>query len=207
MLVAMIAGAPVPLTVIQLLWLNLVTDSFPALALGVEKGEPDIMQEPPRDPNEGIIDGEMKYNIIVQSIAIGIATLAAFFIGLRLFGYDSSLAENASATLLSANEHALNGARTMAFVTLVLAELLRAFSARSSSQTILEIGVFTNMTLVKSFLIASALMLIVIYVPFLEPVFDTVFMGLKHWIIIIPLAFIPFIAGELHKISKRKKAL
>lgn len=207
MLVAMIAGAPVPLTVIQLLWLNLVTDSFPALALGVEKGEPDIMQEPPRSPNEGIIDGEMKYNIIVQSIAIGIATLAAFFIGLRLFGYNSGLAENASAALLSANEHALNGARTMAFVTLVLAELLRAFSARSSNQTIFELGLFTNMTLVKSFIIAAGLMLVVIYVPFLEPVFDTVFMGLKHWAIIIPLAFIPFVAGELHKVTKRSKAL
>ena len=198
MLVAMIAGWPVPLTVIQLLWLNLVTDSFPALALGVEKGEPNIMEEPPRDPNEGIIDKEMKYNIIVQSIAIGVATLSAFVIGLRLFGYDSSLTDQA-------NELALNGARTMGFVTLVLAELLRSFSARSQNYTVFELGIFSNKTLVKSFLIAFALILIVIYVPFLEPIFDTAFMGLKHWAIIVPLAFIPFVAGELHKLNMRRK--
>ena len=198
MLVAMIAGWPVPLTVIQLLWLNLVTDSFPALALGVEKGEPNIMQEPPRDPNEGIIDKEMRYNIVVQSIAIGISTLIAFYIGLRFFGYDRSLAD-------AANEYALNGARTMAFTTLVFSELLRSFSARSEKYTVWELGVFSNKTLIKSVLIAAAMMLVVIYIPFLEPIFDTAFMGLKHWAIMIPLAFIPFVAGELHKLNLRRK--
>lgn len=197
MLVAMIAGFPVPLTVVQLLYLNLVTDSFPALALGLEKGEPDIMEEKPRDPNEGIIDSEMKYNIIVQSIAIAISTLVAFYVGLKMFGYDVAVGD--------AKEIALNGARTMAFTTLVFAELLRSFSARSSHLTIAKLGVFSNPSIVKSFIIATLMMLVVIYVPFLEPLFDTAAMLVNHWIIIIPLAFLPFIAGELHKVLKYSK--
>lgn len=195
MLIAMIAGAPVPLTVVQLLWLNLVTDSFPALALGVEKAEPNIMEEAPRDPNEGIIDEEMKYNIIVQSIAIGVTTLAAFFIGLKMFGYNSAISD-------IGQEHAINGARTMAFVTLVFAELLRSFTSRSERYTISKIGVFSNTALVKSFILAAILMLIVIYIPFLEPIFDTVAMTGREWLVMIPLAFIPLVAGEVHKIKK-----
>lgn len=198
MLFAMIVGAPVPLTVIQLLWLNLVTDSFPALALGVEKGEAGIMNEKPRKEDDGIIDADVKYNIIVQSIAIAIATLGAFFIGLKLFNYDSNAAKEIA-------EHSLNGARTMAFITLIFSELLRSFSARSSKYTLKELGVFSNMTLVKAFVFSMLLTLIVIYVPFLEPIFDTVDLGLIHWIFVVILAFIPFIAGEIHKIRIRNK--
>ncbi|MDO5026788.1 MAG: cation-translocating P-type ATPase [Tissierellia bacterium] len=196
MLVAMIIGLPVPLTVVQLLYLNLVTDSFPALALGLEKGEPDIMQEKPRDPDEGIIDPEMRNTIILQSVAIAISTLAAFYVGLRMFGYYTAVGD--------AKEIALNGARTMSFTTLVFAELLRSFSARSSHLTVAKLGLFTNQSLVKSFIIASIMMLIVIYVPFLEPLFDTAAMLANHWIIIIPLAFLPFIANEVHKMIKYK---
>ena len=197
MLVAMLVGAPIPLTVIQLLWLNLVTDSFPALALGLEKGDPDIMDEPPRDPDENIIDKETRNIIIVQSIAIGLTTLVAFFIGLKMFNYDS----NATANALDAS---LDGARTMAFTTLVFAELFRAFSARSPHYTLREIGIFTNPALVKSFLLAGAMMLVVIYVPFLEPIFNTEFMGLKQWAVMLPLSLLPFVVGELQKILTRK---
>ena len=198
MLVAMLTSMPIPLTVVQLLWLNLVTDSFPALALGVEKGEPGIMNEPPRKTDESIIDADMKYNIIVQSVSIAVATLAAFYIGLHyMFGYYEAVGD-------AAKLYALDGARTMAFVTLVFSELLRSFSARSSKHTVFKLGVFSNKALVKSFIIAALLMLVVIYTPFLEPIFDTVMMGPKHWAIMIPLAFIPFIAGELHKIRINK---
>lgn len=198
MLFAMLAGMPVPLTVVQLLYLNLVTDSFPALALGLEKGEPDIMNQPPRDPEEGIIDGEMKYNIIVQSVAIAIATLAAFYIGLKHFGYSAELTGAAKTT-------ALNGARTLAFATLVFAELFRSFSARSSHITVAKLGLFSNPALVKSFIVAALMMLVVIYVPFLEPLFDTAALNIGEWGIVLGLALIPFIAGELHKVLKYSK--
>lgn len=198
MLFAMIVGAPIPLTVIQLLWLNLVTDSFPALALGVEKGEPDIMNEKPRKEDDGIIDKDMKFNIVVQSVAIGIATLSAFFIGLKLFNYNPNAAKEAV-------KYSLDGARTMAFVTLIFSELLRSFSARSSKRTLKELGIFSNKTLVKAFVFSVTLTLIVVYVPFLEPIFDTVFLGVREWLFIAILSLIPFTAGEIHKIRKRNK--
>lgn len=198
MLTAMIVGAPVPLTVIQLLWLNLVTDSFPALALGVEKGEPDIMNEKPRKEDDGILDSEMKYNIIVQSVSIGIATLAAFFIGLKFFGYNSAITAETK-------EFALNGARTMSFLTLIVAELLRSFSARSAKLTLKELGIFTNPTLVKAFVFSLTLTLFVVYIPFLEPIFGTVVLGLKEILVVLLLSFIPFISGEVHKMRIRDK--
>lgn len=197
MLVAMLAGAPVPLTVIQLLWLNLVTDSFPALALGVEQGEKDIMSEKPRNPGESILDKEMRNSIIVQSIAIGVATLGAFFLGQHyFFPIDPSMNE-------AAKLHALNGARTMAFVTLVFAELLRAFSVRSNKYTVKELGLFTNMHLVKAVLLAVVLMVVILYIPALEVIFETVNLGVKEWIAVLLLAFVPFTASEVHKIIKR----
>ena len=197
MLVAMLAGAPVPLTVIQLLWLNLVTDSFPALALGVEQGERDIMSEEPRNPNESILDKDMRNSIIVQSIAIGVATLAAFFLGQYVFfPIDETMTK-------AAQLHALNGARTMAFVTLVFAELLRAFSVRSNKYTVKEIGLFTNMHLVKAVGLAVVLMVIILYIPALEVIFETVNLGVKEWLVVLLLAFVPFTASEVHKIIKR----
>ena len=197
MLVAMLAGAPVPLTVIQLLWLNLVTDSFPALALGVEQGERDIMSEKPRNPNESILDKDMRNSIIVQSIAIGVATLAAFFLGQYVFfPVDETMTK-------AAQLYALNGARTMAFVTLVFAELLRAFSVRSNKYTVKEIGLFTNMHLVKAVGLAVVLMVVILYIPALEVIFETVNLGVKEWLVVLLLAFVPFTASEVHKIIKR----
>lgn len=195
MLVAMILGAPVPLTVIHLLWLNLVTDSFPALALGLEQGHPDIMNKPPRKTDEQIIDPDLRDNIAAQAIAIALATLGAFFISLN-FGFKGL-----------DYEQRVQGARTIAFVTLILAELLRAFSARSEKYSVFELGVFSNKSLVYAFLGSFVLTLVVVYVPFLQVVFDTVNLGLKAWAVILPLAFLPFIVGEIHKAIERKMGL
>jgi Ca2+-transporting ATPase len=120
---AALMGLPVPLTAIQLLWLNLITDGAPALALGVEKGDPDIMQQVPRHPKEPIINKRMTIGIVVQTIAITSVTLAAYILGLNFFP---------------------EYAKTMAFVTLSFSELLRAFTARSENYPILKVGLFTN---------------------------------------------------------------
>ena len=144
MLVAMIAGMPIPLTVIQLLWLNLVTDSFPALALGVEKGEPDIMNQPPRNPDEQIISKDIRDNIIVQSIAIAVSTLAAFYIGLHY------LYPNLSTELNHVS------ARTVAFVTLILSELFRSFAVRSDKYTVWELGITSNKQLLYACLLYTS---------------------------------------------------
>ena len=173
MLVAMIAGMPIPLTVIQLLWLNLVTDSFPALALGVEKGEPDIMNQPPRNPDEQIISKDIRDNIIVQSIAIAVSTLAAFYIGLHY------LYPNLSTEL----NH--TSARTVAFVTLILSELFRSFAVRSDKYTVWELGITSNKQLLYAFLGSTILTLLVVYLPFAQPLFDTVPLDLKAWLVVL----------------------
>ena len=181
---------PIPLLPIQLLWLNLITDSFPALALGVEKGHGDIMKNKPRDPKEPILTKTMLRGIIFQSLAIGVATLFAFKWGLKTYG-------EADDVLM---------ARTIAFATLILAELLRAFSSRSQKHSLFKIGVFSNKTLNLAVLVSFALLLVVIYVPFLQPIFHTASLKLVDWEVIIGLSIIPLIAGELQKvIFERKK--
>jgi len=179
----------VPLVPIQLLWLNLVTDSFPALALGREKGEPGVMNLPPRSPKEPILNKDMIITIIIQAIAIFGAVFAAFKIGIAQY---PGLAEN-GVVLPSV------AARTYAFVTLIMCELIRSFSARSERVPVLKIGLFTNKTVVQAFLLSVGLTLVVVYVPFLQTIFKTVTLGLNDWFIILPLALIPFTAGELSK--------
>ena len=186
-LMSILLNLPVPLKAIQLLWLNLVTDSFPALALGTEKGEPDIMNTPPRSPDEPILNGIMIKKIGFQSIAIALASLLAFKWGLNTYPGD------------------IAKARTITFVTLITAELLRAYSSRSQKHTLFKIGFFTNKNLVYSTLFSFALMLAVIYIPLLQPIFDTFALGLKDWSVVLPYAFIPLVVGELDKMIFKTK--
>jgi Ca2+-transporting ATPase len=146
-----------PLTVIQLLWLNLITDGAPALALGTEKGDPDIMDQPPRPPSEPIINRFMTAGIAIQTVAITFVTLTAYMIGLQLFSADPWMPG------------------TMAFVTISSSELIRAFTARSD------------------------LLLVVVYVPFLQPIFNTTALGWEQWQYILPLVFLPAVAAESSK--------
>ena len=179
--IAVLAGLPSPLTAIQLLWLNLITDGAPALALGMEKGDPDTMTRPPRPPDESIINREMRLRIGIQTVAIAAVTLVAYWAGLGLH-----------------HEHTLL-AGTMAFVTLSFSELLRAFTARSEYYPMLKIGLFSNKVMFFAVVSSLLLLLLVIYVPFLQPVFNTVPLTLAHWKIIFPLLFIPAIVAELSK--------
>jgi len=168
-----------PLEPIQLLWLNLVTDGAPALALGTEKGDPDIMDQQPRPTKEPIINKLMLTGVIVQTIAITLTTLIAFAIGLKQ--PDPRYAE------------------TLAFTTLVFSELIRAYTARSERTPILKIGVFTNKWMNWAVLGSGALMMLVLYVPFLQKIFNTVPLGWEEWGLIIPLFMIPSIAAEAVK--------
>lgn len=186
--VSILLNLPVPLIPIQLLWLNLVTDSFPALALGVEKGDPDIMNKKPRDPDEPILNKEMLTGIALQSIAIAITSLLAYWWAINNYGLDNILE-----------------ARTVAFATLITAELLRVFSVRSAKYTMFELGVFTNKKLTQGVAISFMLMLIIIYIPFLNPIFKTFPLGLKEWKIVLALGFIPLILGETVKLVKRTR--
>ena len=183
---SILLGLPVPLLPIQLLWLNLVTDSFPALALGVEDGDPDIMEKEPRDPDEKLLNRSLITRISIQSLAIGGATLASYLVARNL--YPDNIEE----------------ARTVVFTTLIIAELLRSYSTRSQTHTIFELGLFSNKTLVYGTLFSLALTMSVIYIPFLQPIFDTFPMGWGDWKIVLSFAFIPLIIGELFKVINKK---
>ncbi len=184
---SILLGWEVPLLPIQLLWLNLVTDSFPALALGVEKGEPDIMDQKPRDPNEPIIDRGMMINIIFQSIAVAGGSLLAYYWGMQKY------------------PDSIQHARTIIFATLITAELLRAYSSRSQKFTLLKIGIFSNKSMVLATAFAFGLLLLVLYVPFLQDIFYTFPLGITDWEIVLSFAFIPLVVGEIVKAVKGKK--
>lgn len=169
-----------PLTALQLLWLNLVTDGAPALALGTEKGDPDIMQQAPRPPKEPIINRYMQIGIVFQTIAITAVTLAAYWIGSR------------------DPVHHLY-ASTMAFVTLSVSELLRAFTARSEYFPLLKIGMFKNKWMNWAVLVSLIMILVVVYVPFLQNIFSTEALGWAQWAEILPLLLIPSITAEATK--------
>jgi Ca2+-transporting ATPase len=182
---ATLAGSPSPLNAIQLLWLNLLTDGAPALALGMEKGDPDIMEQPPRPVHEPIINRSMVVGIIVQTIAITAAVLTAYYVGWSWDSGDLALAQ------------------TMAFVTLSASELVRAYTARSERASLFRLGVFSNHVMQYAVLASIVLLLGVVYIPFLQPIFDTVPLGVREWTIVLPLLLVPGIAAEVTKAITR----
>ncbi|HHT24612.1 MAG TPA: cation-translocating P-type ATPase [Clostridiaceae bacterium] len=197
-----------PLAPIQLLWLNLVTDSFPALALGREKGEKDIMLHPPRKKDESIINREMIAAIITQALAIFIAVFSAFQIGRFLYPdimlTDPTVQATSYSFIAATGFGPSLGARTFAFITLIFAELLRAFSSRSEHYSVFQLGFFSNSTMNKSVLISAALMMVVVYVPLFQTYFHTIALQGRDWLVIAGLAIIPFVIGEIFKLIYHK---
>lgn len=180
MFIAMMAGLPLPLVPIQILWVNLVTDGLPAMALGVDQAEKDLMQHKPRSAKENIFARRLGWKIISRGILIGICTLAAFWLVLRADPSDA-------ATLLKA--------QSVAFATLVMAQLIHVFDCRSS-RSIFHRNPLQNRYLVLAVLSSLILMLAVMYVDTLQPIFKTVPLGWKDWILVLIAAGIPtFLMG------------
>ena len=179
---AMLVGLPMPLRPVQLLWLNLVSDGAPALALGLEQGDRNIMRQPARSPREPVINRNMATGIAVVGVVDLIAVLGVFALALRLHPDD------------------LAAAQTMAFVTLCISELLRAFAARSEHQSVFAIGLFSNRWMVAAVALSFALVLAVVYVPFLAPLFGTVPPEAADWLVMLPFFFASPLAMELLKI-------
>lgn len=183
MFMAVILGYPTPLLPLQLLWLNLVTDSFPALALGMEPGEEEIMFRPPRGKKEPLLTSYHMGVIITQSIAIAFATLLSFFLVYK----GNNLSE----------------ARTVAYMTLVISELIRVFSARSFETPFYRINLFTNKFLFYSILGALGLLFVSVYFSPLARIFNNVIPTIRDLDIIVICAFIPFIISEIAKFIRR----
>ncbi len=208
-----------PLLPVQLLWLNLVTDSFPALALGRERAEEGIMLQPPRRKNDRILDKNMISSIIVQAIALFVTVFAAFNIGRFLYPdnlvIDGEIALNSTVSVFSfiplADTAPSWGARTFAFISLTLAEILRVFASRSEHTSVFKLGFFSNKTLNKAVLLSLGLALLVVYVPFIDVYFKTIPLTGRDWVILLALILIPFFSGEVfkqvfHRDKKRKGA-
>jgi Ca2+-transporting ATPase len=177
---AELLGLPLPLLPVHLLWLNLLTDAFPALALGMEQAEPGIMERPPRSPDEPLLDRKMQIGILLQSIALTVAVLGVF--------------------VLALNQYSTETARTMAFTTLVLAELFRSFTSRSEDITVFRLGLFSNPTLLLGTGLSAGLFLLTLYVPALETVFHTTFITPQMWSLILPAALLPAAIAEIKKV-------
>jgi P-type Ca2+ transporter type 2C len=185
---AMLVGMPIPLRPVHLLWLNLVSDGAPALALGLEKGDRDIMKHPPRPPREPVINRDMAIGIGVIALVDAIAILLAFHLGLQRYPGQ------------------LEAAQTIAFVTLCTSELVRAFTARSEYHSVFSIGVFSNRWMVWAVGASLLLVLMVVYVPLLNPFFDTVPLTLDDWLMMLPFFFASAIAMELLKVYFRSRS-
>jgi Ca2+-transporting ATPase len=204
---ATLAGLPAPLTAIQLLWLNLITDGAPALALAVEKGDPDIMQQKPRSKNEPIVNRSMSIGLVVQTFAQTGAVLTAF--GLGLLWHLEAGATLAGNPLTYILQHDWRGvdvqtAETMAFVTLSLCELFRAYTVRSERAALFQIGIFSNRYMQYAVGLSIALLLLVVNLPLLQPIFNTHFLNAGEWGVVVGLAILPAMAEEITKFFLRK---
>ncbi len=182
-----LVGWPLPLTPLSLLVLNLITDGAPALALGLEKGDPDIMNHPPRHPDEPVINRAMIWGIVIQGLVITLAVLGAFRISLYL------------------NPDNLLHAQTVAFATLSIGELFRAYTSRSETYSIFKMGFFGNKYMQYAVISSLLILLAIIYVPFLDPIFKTTFLTLRDWMFMIPLILLPATAAEITKWVMRRK--
>jgi Ca2+-transporting ATPase len=180
MFLAMMAGLPLPLVPIQILWVNLVTDGLPAMALGVDQSESDVMRQKPRPAKENIFARRLGWKIVSRGLLIGFCTLAAFVLTLREGGGDAA---------------SLMHAQTVAFATLVMAQLIHVFDCRSS-RSIFHRRLLENKFLVSAVLSSLALMLAVLYLEPLRPIFKTVPLGFRDWALVTVAAGIPtFLMG------------
>jgi P-type Ca2+ transporter type 2C len=185
MLFAMMLGMPLPLVAIQILWINLVTDGLPAMALGLDQAEGDVMRRKPRHPMENVFARGLAWKIVSRGFMIGVVTLIAFWL------------------TLTQDPDDLMRAQSVAFATLVMAQLIHVFDCRSE-HSVFHRNPFQNIYLVLAVISSTALLLIVMYFPPLQPVFHTVGLNVREWLLVLSMASIPTIALAGFHLFKRK---
>lgn len=186
---------PVPLIATQILWINLITDSLPAIALGIDPGDPDVMKQKPRNPKESFFANGAGPRAVIGGVLIGLLTLTAFYYGLWEHGYRLDMG--------TVSDEALAYARTMSFVVLAASQLFYSLSMRNPNKSIIKVGIFSNRMLIGSILIGLLLQLVVITVPFLASAFGVHNLGFSDWAIVIGFSLIPFLMNEIIKLFSR----
>lgn len=179
MFLASIFYLPNPLTPIQILFVNLATDGLPAIALGVDPPDKDIMMQQPREKGESIFARGLWSKIVIRGCLIGICTLLSFMTG-RLYGMD------------------LATCRTIALITLVMSQLLHVFECRSERHSIFEIKVFSNPYLVGAVLVSISMVLAILYIPFLSNVFNTIALTIGQWAIVLFYSGVIFLINSIY---------
>ena len=174
----LLMGIKSPLLAIQLLWVNLVTDSLPAIALGLEPPEKDIMSKKPRDSKKSIFADGLWNKIFIEGIMLGMLTLISFSIGNSIYGIEVG--------------------RTMAFVSLGLLELIHSFNIKSD-ESIFKVGIFENKYLIGAFIIGSLLQILVVIIPKFAQIFKLVPLNMTQWIYTVAISIAPVIIMEMQK--------
>jgi Ca2+-transporting ATPase len=182
---AILVGWRSPLLPVHILWVNLITDSLPALALGMDRGDPDALRKPPRDPQESIFAGGTGFSVILNGIVIGAITLVAFRLGEVMY------------------EDSLEHARTMAFVVLAMSQLFHAFDVRDTRRSIWSMGLFTNKWLWLALAVGAALQWLVVTVPLFASLFEVFPLLPLDWLIAVGLALVPVVVNETVKVVIR----
>ncbi|MFH1288762.1 MAG: cation-translocating P-type ATPase [bacterium] len=187
MFVASVLGWPAPLLPIHILWVNLVTDGFPAFALGVDPVDPNIMKRPPLAANESIITKESGAMLLIQGLFIALCSLSTFIY------------------LLYAAKESIIYARTGAFIVLSCSQLFHSFNCRSANSSLFEIGIFTNKKLILAVFISFFLQMMVIYLPFFQKTFKTYPLSVSHLMLVILVSSFPLWAMEIVKLFRKQK--
>ncbi|WP_246599784.1 cation-translocating P-type ATPase [Clostridium lacusfryxellense] len=196
---AILLGWASPLRPIHILWINLITDTLPALALGVDPGDPDVMKYKPRNPNDSLFKGS-SISLLLNGMLIGLLTLAAFVIGAKYYNGDTSIFPLFPKDIKA---DALEHAQTMAFVVLSVSQLVHSLNMRNDKKSIFQIGLFSNKYLIAAIVFGIVLQDSIISIPFLANAFSVHDLTLADWGIVTGLSLMPLLINEIVKIFKR----
>ena len=182
---AMVAGWASPLKPIHILWVNLITDTFPALSLGVDPGDPEVMKSKPRDPGESLFAGGTALNVVLNGLVIGGLTLGIYILAKRM--YPGSLIH----------------AQTMAFAALSFSQLFHAFDLRHRRLSIFQLGLVSNKALLGALGLGAFLQIAIITLPGVSDVFSLLPLSLNDWLIVLGFAISPVVFNEAGKLFLR----
>lgn len=192
---AILLGWAAPLSATHILWVNLITDTFPALALGVDPGDKDVMNKHPRNAKDSLFKGSI-FTLIFNGFLIGLLTLIAFVYGAKVYG-------GSDIALSNIPDKILIHAQTLAFTVLSSTQLAHSLNMRNESKSIFSIGVFSNKYLISSIILGLLLQFLVITIPPIATLFGVYKLTLNDWIFVLLISLVPIIINEILKFFKR----